>query len=212
MSITLKSEIPGGGIRSQNAEADFADYIAGRPTQQRVAIVVLQTNSVGMENQQKGRVNKVKYELVHMAEIRDAHEADQLRHRITQLRADAGLEVSQPALFDLSEAEQCEALLDQIKDWASEKELPIATLDDRFYTYFGGDSADGVAKSVQACRSIAQLKEFAYEIGAIPDPKVIDPDEPEVEETSDGEESETEAEQDRTPAGGAVPFTEATEQ
>lgn len=210
MSASLKSEIPGGGIRSQHVESDFADYVAGRATSQRVVLAVVQTNSVSSENQTKGRVNKVKYEVVHLVEVRDQHEADQLRHRITQLRADQGLEVSQPALFGLTEAEQCEELIEQIKEWASAQDIPIGEVDQRFYSYFGGGEAPpGLAKTVQACRSPLQLKEFAYEVGAIADPKPTDSEgdeepDPDVEDEA-GEEPSS------TSAVASVPFKDVTE-
>lgn len=213
MSASLRSEFPDGGIRGQNIEADFHDLYAGRTGQQRVAIVVLEPNGTSLDKNQAGVVKKVKYLAVHMAEVRDPHEADQLRHRITQIRAGQGLEVSQPSLFAASEAEQCEGLIDLIKDWASEQDIPIAELDKRWWSYFGGAEADGLSETIQACRSVLQLKEFAYEIGAIKDEK---PEEPETEAaaekpTSDEPETETSDEAEPVASGVAsVPFQDVT--
>jgi hypothetical protein len=97
---------------------------------------------------------------------RDPHEIDQLRHRITQIRADGGFLAKQPALFAATEDEQRESLLDIIKDWASETGTAMADVDKRWVDYFGG-SEHASSETVQASRSVAQLKEFAYVVGAL---------------------------------------------
>lgn len=167
MSATLKSAIPPGGILAQHAAQDFEDYVVGRSVKQRIVIAVIEAQGVTAETQQtSGRVNKTKYGAVHLVEIRDPHEAEQLRHRITQLRADQGFAAKQPALFAASESEQVEQLKDLIKDWASEKDLPIADVDARWVEYFGG-AENSASQTVQASRSAVQLKEFAFVVGAI---------------------------------------------
>lgn len=200
MSATLKSAIPPGGILAQHAAKDFEDYVVGRSVEQRVVIAVLEAQGVTADTQQTtGRVNKTKYGAVHLVEIRDPHEADQLRHRITQLRADQGFAAKQPGLFDMSESEQVESLKDLIKDWASEQDRPMTEIDTLFVDYFGGaDNAN--AETVQACRSALQLKEFAYHVGAINDEPPADPDEPEPE--PDDEDTREDAES----SAPSVPF------
>lgn len=186
---TLKSALPAGAIVGQHVTSDFADYIAGRPATQRIVLSVVQVSAVHASTQEKGRSNKATYETVHAVEITDPHEADQLRHRLTQIRASRGLEVSQPALFAATEAEQVEQLQDLIKDWASAQDIPIAEIDARFVEYFGG-SENASAETVQACRSALQLQEFAYEVGAIPEEQHAEPADPPFSDTDSGDELE----------------------
>lgn len=171
---TLKSLLPAGSILTQHVDADFADYIAGRPATQRLVVSVVQVAAVHASTQEKGRSNKATYETVHAVEITDAHEIDQLRHRITQIKADRGLLARQPDLFDEPEDEQRDQLIDMIREWASENDVPMADVDVRFVDYFGG-AEHASAETVQACRSVAQLREFAYVVGAIAE------DEPDAE-------------------------------
>lgn len=199
MSATLKSAIPAGGILAQHAAQDFEDYVVGRSVKQRIVIAVLEAQGVTADTQQtSGRVNKTKYGAVHLVEIRDPHEADQLRHRITQLRADQGFAMKQPALFDMTEAEQVESLKDLIKDWASTEDTPIADVDARWVEYFGGPE-NSASLTVQASRSVTQLKEFALVVGAITD----GPTEPEEEI---GDEDEGGEASDETAGAPSVPF------
>lgn len=177
---TLKPALPSGSIQTQRVDQDFTDYLAGRTVTQRIVLSVVQVSAVHASTQERGRSNKATYETVHAIEVTDPHEIDQLRHRLAQLRADRGLMAHQPALFDAPESEQCEQLLDLIKDWASEQDIPITELDQQFVTYFGGPE-HASAETVQACRSVVQLKEFALYIGAISDEpakgeQVDDPD------------------------------------
>lgn len=191
----MKSAIPAGGILNQHVDSDFADFIAGRPATQRVCISVVQVGAVHSSNQEKGRSNKASYETVHLVEVSDPHQADQLRHLLTQLRADRGLMAKQPALFDATEEEQRESLLDMIKDWASENDTPMADVDQKWVEYFGG-AEHAQSETVQASRSVLQLKEFALYVGAITDgPGDEQPDDtsgveaPAFSDESDGTES-----------------------
>lgn len=167
---THTSAIPAGGILTQHVDSDWQDYVAGRPLQQRVCIAVVQPSKISAGNTQKGRSKSVGYEDVHFVEVTDAHEADRLRHLLTQLKADRGLLIKQPGLFDLTDEEQRDSLLDMIKEHASEQDIPITELDARFVDYFGGQD-NASAETVQACRSVLQLKEFAFHIGAIAETK-----------------------------------------
>jgi hypothetical protein len=185
---TLKPALPGGSIRTQNVDEDFAAYIAGRPVTQRIVLAVVQVSAVHASTQEAGRKNKASYETVHAVEVTDPHEIDQLRHRLTQLRADRGLLATQPALFDTTEDEQRESLLSLIKDWASETDTPMVDVDTRWLEYYGG-SEHADSETVQASRSLVHLREFAYVIGAIADdpagetPPVPFSDEPDPDET-----------------------------
>lgn len=163
---TLKSLLPAGSILTQHVDSDFSDYIAGRPATQRLVLAVVQVAAVHASTQEKGRSNKATYETVHAVEITDPHEADQLRHRITQIKADRGLLARQPDLFDESEDDQRDQLIDMICEWASENDVPMVDVDTRFVDYFGG-AEHASAETVQACRSVAQLREFAFVVGAI---------------------------------------------
>lgn len=167
MTATLKPAIPAGGILAQNVERDFTDFVAGRTVEQRLLVTVVQAASVSSGNREAGRVNKTAYEAVHLVEVTDPHEVDRLRHLITQIRADRGLAVRQPALFDSTEDEQRESVLDLVKEWASERDVPLAELDERWVSYFGG-AAHAASATVQT-GSLLQLKEFALVIGAISD-------------------------------------------
>jgi hypothetical protein len=220
VSATIKSEIPGGAIQSQRVDQDVADYLAGRPVAQRVVLSVVQLAGVTVENQQAGRVNKAKYETVHMAEVRDPHEKDQYRHRITQLRADQGLEVSQPALFAATDAEQASGLIDLINDHARKNDIDNVELNKLWLDAFGaGHRVEGLPEHMEDCRAPQLLKEFAYKIGAIKDSPVRDPDEQPTEDGDEGRDDSTIAEQTQPAAAaesdsavGGVPFTEVTEQ
>lgn len=163
---TLKSLLPAGSILTQNVDSDFADYIAGRPATQRIVVAVVQVAAVRASTQEKGRSNKATYETVHAVEITDPHEIDKLRHRITQIKADRGLLARQPELFDEPEDEQRDRLIEMIREWASESDVPMVDVDARFVDYFGG-AEHASAETVQACRSVAQLREFAFVVGAI---------------------------------------------
>jgi hypothetical protein len=163
---THTSSIPAGGITTQHVDGDYADYNAGRTLQQRVLISVVQAGGIASNNTKKGRTKAVKYEDLHLVEVTDPHEASRLRHLITQLQADRGLRAKQPALFDLTDAEQRESLIDMIFQHASEKAIERKALDKQFVDYFGGKE-NATSETVQACQSVLQLKEFAYYIGAI---------------------------------------------
>lgn len=203
-TASLKPSIPAGGILSQHVENDFGDFVAGRPVTQRVIVAVVQTGGVGAETQEKGRVNKVKYESIHLIEITDPHEADRLRHLITTTRADRGFAAKQPTLYDATEEEQRESLLDMIRDWASEQDLPMPDVDKRWVEYFGGGE-HAASETVQASRSVTQLKEFAYHVGVLAETSAAT----DVEDGDQGGNEDTgaaEADDDTAPAAPAVPF------
>jgi hypothetical protein len=186
-TASLKPAIPAGGILTQHVESDVVDFETGRPVTQRVIVAVLQVSGTATESQEKGRVKKGKYETVHLVEITDSHEADRLRHLITTTRADRGFAAKQPTLYDATEEEQRESLLDMIRDWASEQNLAMADVDKQWVDYFGGGDY-AASETVHASRSVAQLKEFAYHVGVLAESE-IDPDE-----------------EDDTPAAPAVSF------
>lgn len=174
MSATLKPALPGGTIRSQDSEADFQDWVQGRTCQRRLLVIEVEAAGVGGETQEKGRVTKTRYGAVHAVEIRDPHEIDQLRHRITQIRAEGGFLAKQPALFDASDEEKRESLIDMIKDWASEQNKPMTEVDALFVDYFGGQGF-ATSETVQACKSVLQLQEFAYAQGVLAETKTDEP-------------------------------------
>lgn len=186
MSATLKPAIPGGTIRSQDSESDFLDWVLNRTPSRRLLLIEIQPGGIGGDSQVKGKVTTTKYQIVNAAEIRDPHEADQLRHRITQLRADQGFATKEPRLFDMTEAEQVESLKDLIKDHASAHDLPMAQVDARFQELFAGGEHP-VAETVQACRSVTLLKELAYDIGALDDlPAGYEPQPQDLDSAEDG--------------------------
>jgi hypothetical protein len=195
MSATLKPALPGGTIRSQDSESDFQDWVSGRTCTRRLLIIEVEAAGVGGETQEKGRVTKTRYGAIHAVEIRDPHEIDQLRHRITQIRAEGGFLAKQPALFDASDEEKRESLIDMIKDWASEQEMSIGEVDALFVDYFGGVE-NATSESVQACKSVAQLSEFAYAQGVLaetkPDsmPPLADDDSDPSDDGDDGDDGE----------------------
>lgn len=209
MTAKLKPTIPSGGILSQHVDQDFADFVAGRPGSQRVVVGVVETAGISSGNQDKGRVNHTAYEFLHLVEITDAHEADRLRHLITTTRADRGFAVRQPELFAATEDEQRESLLDMIRDWASEQDLAMADVDAKWLEYFGG-SVHAASETVQASRSVAQLKEFAYHVGVIAETEVdaqLAPD-----EVDDDDDTVTaEADDDTVTAAPAIPFQSGTD-
>lgn len=192
MSATLKPALPGGTIRSQDAEADFQDWVSGRTCHRRMLLIEVEAAGVGGETQEKGRVTKTRYGAIHAVEIRDPHEVDQLRHRITQIRAEGGFLAKQPRLIDATEEEQRESLIDMIRDAASEKDVAMSDVDKQFVDYFGGREHSS-AETVQACRSVPQLKEFAYHFGALaetaPEPSEPAP-QPEFSDSADGDDGE----------------------
>lgn len=173
MSATLKPALPGGTIRSQDSEADFQDWVSGRTCTRRLLVVEVEVAGIGGETQQKGRVTHAKYGAVHAVEIRDPHEIDQLRHRITQIRAEGGFLAKQPALFDATDEAKRESLIDMIKDWASEKDLAMADVDNLWVDYFGGREFAS-SETVQACKSVTALQEFAYSQGVLAETKPDD--------------------------------------
>jgi hypothetical protein len=170
MSATLKPALPGGTIRSQDSESDFQDWVQGRTVTRRLLVIEVEAAGIGGETLEKGRVTKTRYGAVHAVEIRDPHEIDQLRHRITQIRAAGGFLAKQPALFDATDEEKRESLIDMIKDWASKQNLPLAEVDKLFVDYFGGQG-NATSESVQACKSVLQLTEFAYAQGVLAETK-----------------------------------------
>jgi hypothetical protein len=190
-TASLKPAIPAGGILTQHVESDVVDFETGRPVTQRVIVAVLQVSGTATESQEKGRVKKGKYETVHLVEITDSHEADRLRHLITTTRADRGFAAKQPTLYDATDEEQRESLLDMIRDWASEQNLAMADVDKQWVDYFGGGDY-AASETVQASRSVAQLKEFAYHVGVLA-------------ETVPAAETDPD-EEDDTPAAPAVSF------
>lgn len=207
MTAKLKPAIPAGGILSQNVDRDFADFVNGRTVEQRVCIGVFQPAAASTGNQEKGRVNTTAYEAIHFVEVTDAHEADRLRHLLMQIRADRGLAARQPALIAMSDEEQRESLIDMIRDWASEQDIPMAEVDARFVDYFGG--ADNTsAETVIACRSVVQLKEFAYHVGVISDqePASKGDDEDADDDGFGADEPREQDDDDQAPAVAAVPF------
>lgn len=197
---TMKPALPAGSILTQHVDEDFSAYIAGRPATQRIVLAVVQVAAVHASTQEAGRKNKATYETVHAVEITDPHEADKLRHRLTQIRADRGFAARQPDLFESSEDDQRESLIDMIREWASETDTPMADVDARWLSYFGGPE-HATSETVQACRSVTQLKEFAYVVGALAEDEEPEPaappvlflagdaegDQPEDDESDEGE-------------------------
>lgn len=170
MTAKLKPAMPPGGILAQHVDQDFADFVAGRTVTQRVCIGVWQAGGVSSSNQEKGRVNHTAYEALHFVEVTDPHEADKVRHLITQTRAARGLAVHQPALFEAPEDEQREGLLELLREWSSEQDVAREDLDARWLDYFGGPE-HAASATVQA-GSALQLREFALYVGAISDEPV----------------------------------------
>jgi hypothetical protein len=213
MSATLKPSLPGGTIRSQDSESDFQDWVSGRTCTRRLLIIEVEAAGVGGETQEKGRVTKTRYGAIHAVEIRDPHEIDQLRHRITQIRAEGGFLAKQPALFDATDEEKRESLIDMIRDWASENDLPMSDVDARFVDYFGGVE-NATSESVQACKSVAQLSEFAYAQGVLAETKPDDmppladddSDDGEDDPSGDGDPDDEAAAEPEPARGKAVPF------
>lgn len=170
MTARLKPTVPAGAILAQHVDEDFTAWVKGETVEQRTLIGVFQAASVSGGNKDAGRVTSTAYEAVHLVEVTDAHEADRVRHLITQIRADRGLAARQPALFDTSEDEQRETVLGYIRDWASENDLPMADVDERWLSTFGGP--EYAASATVQSGSLQQLKEFALTVGAITDEPV----------------------------------------
>jgi hypothetical protein len=169
-TASLKPTIPSGAILTQHVKADFDDYVAGRPRVQRLCIWRGQIGSVDIKDLDKGRSEAAKYATLDMLEITDPREVDLLQRIFLRSRAEASFLARQPSLFDATEEEQRDSLIDMIRDWASEQDLPITEVDKRFVDMFGGPE-HASAETVQACRSVQQLKEFAYTVGVLPDPE-----------------------------------------
>jgi hypothetical protein len=190
-TASLKPTIPTGAILTQHVKADFDDYVAGRPRVQRLCVWRGQISKAEIGDQDKGRSESAKYATIDMVEVTDPRDVDLLQRIFLRSRAEASWAASQPSLFDASEEEQRETLLDLIRDWASEQDLPMQEVDKRFVDTFGG-SEHASAESVQACRSLQQLKEFAYTVGVLPDPVAgktadDDPYDPDDESAPDDE-------------------------
>jgi hypothetical protein len=227
MTIALKPTLPDGTIRSQDADRDFQDWVMGRPLTRRLLLVEVEAGGIKGDTQEKGRITGTRYNVIHAAEIRDLHEIDLSRHRIAQIRGEGGFYAKQPALFDVTDAEKRDAILDLIKDHASGLDLPMSDVDRQWVDYFGGVE-NAASETVQASRSLTQLQEFAYVFGALEDKKAGSADEepvdlePDNEDGEDGDESQDDANTvpQQTPAAaaesdsavGGVPFTEVTEQ
>jgi hypothetical protein len=69
LTASLKPALPAGTIRSQDIDADFSDFVAGRTVTQRLVVAVIQVGAIASGNQEKGRVNTNKYETIHAVEI-----------------------------------------------------------------------------------------------------------------------------------------------
>ncbi|MCU1592456.1 MAG: hypothetical protein JWP11_3712 [Frankiales bacterium] len=170
-TASLKPTIPAGAILTQHVKADFDDYVAGRPRLQRLCVWRGQVGDIGIKDLDKGRAESAKYSTIDMAEVTDPRDIDLIQRIFLRSRAEGAWAASQPTLFDASEEEQRDSLLNLIKDWASEHDLAMTEVDKQFVDMFGG-SEHASAETVQACRSVQQLKEFAYTVGVLPDPVV----------------------------------------
>jgi hypothetical protein len=215
MTVKLKPALPDGTIRGQDAEEDFRDFVNGRPLKRRMMLVEVEIGGIEGNTIEKGRVTGNKYVVVHAAEIRDPHEVDLSRHRISQIRGEGGMYAKQPALFDATDAEKRDTLLDLIKDRASSLDLALADVDKQWVDYFGGVE-NAAAETVQASRSLTQLQEFAYVFGALDDKKAGSTDEgTDLESDQDDPDEDPEeptGPESSGPALQSVPFTEATDQ
>lgn len=220
MTVKFKPTIPDGTIREQDAAADFQDWVNGRPLRRRMMLVEVEVGGIEGNSIEKGRITGNKYLVIHAAEIRDPHELDLSRHRIAQIRGEGGMYSKQPALFDATDAEKRETLLDLIKDHASSLDVAMADVDRQWVDYFGGVE-NAASETVQASRSLTQLQEFAYVFGALADKKagssepedVVDLNGDEEPDDGDADESEggTDADESQLTAAGSVPFTEVNE-
>jgi hypothetical protein len=170
-TASLKPTIPAGAILTQHVKADFDDYVAGRPRVQRLCVWRGQVGDIGIKDLDKGRSESAKYATIDMLEVTDPRDVETIQRIFLRTRAEASFLAKQPSLFDATEEEQRESLLDMIRDWASEQDLPMAEVDKQFVDYFGG-AENASSESVQACRSLLQLKEWAYHVGVITDPVV----------------------------------------
>lgn len=221
-TASLKPSIPTGAILTQHVKADFDDYVAGRPRVQRLCIWRGQIGGIDIKDLDKGRSEAAKYATIDMLEVTDPREVDLLQRIFLRSRAEASFLARQPSLFDATEEEQRDSLLDMIKDWASEEDIPMEQVDKRFVDMFGGPE-HASAETVQACRSVQQLKEFAYTVGVLPDgPVATDLTEVDGDGFGEGDEGEVAGDSDAEPvldagdetaaavAAAAVPFQPET--
>ncbi len=202
MTATLKPALPDGAILTQHIEEDFANLANGRPVGQRVVIGVVQAGAGNIKVLERGRVNHVAYESVHFVEVTDAHEADNVRHLITQVRAARGLSAHQPMLFGASDEEQRTGLRHMIAEWASEHGHDETEVDRQWVALFG----DGYAASETPLHgSLQHLREFAYTVGVISDSPVVE------DVSAEEEEAGNAAEPDVGDDPDAEPFDDGSE-
>ena len=168
MTAKLKTAIPAGGILTQHVDQDFADFVAGRTVTQRVCIGVFQAASVSSGNQEKGRVNTTAYETLHFVEVTDEHEADRLRHLLTDIRRERGYLAKQAPLWadDSDPDEKRAEVLGYLDEWAAEQDPPLdrEAVTERWVSWHGGHYNAQLDKAEPP-----HLREFAIVVGALAD-------------------------------------------
>lgn len=158
------------GLISNITDIDFRAVTTGRPAELRAARVLLQAVGHGGGKTKDGARHHVVYEIVRLEPASDQHDADNITWEIShayETRTSRGTQQTLPMLN--SPAEQRESLLDAIKEWASEQDVPTKDLDVRWLDLFGGRE-HSASETVQA-GSLLHLMEFARTIGAVEDPK-----------------------------------------
>lgn len=160
----------GSGLTSSIVDRDFRNASTFRPTELIAARVLLQATGFGGSKNKDGSKAHVVYEIVRLEPAVTQHDADEITWEIAhsyEARTGRGGQDTLPLVS--SPGEQRESVLDAIKGYASEHNIPMAELDARWVNLFGGR---GYSSETVQSGGLLQLMEFGRYIGAIDDPKV----------------------------------------
>lgn len=181
----------GSGLVPSLVDRHYQELVRGKPGELVAARVLLQPVGQHSRRTKDGWRTGVTYEVVRLEPARDSHEADNITWEISrdyETRTSVGGQQTLPMAN--SPSEQREKHLEALWEWASEKDIPRADLDERWTSYFGG-SEHAASSTVQA-GSLLQLLEFARYVGAVEDPKAGSDD----DSDGFGEDAEDDAAQD----------------
>ena len=163
----LKASVPPGGLQTQDVDKDYSDRVAGRPLKRRVAYVELVAVKTSEGDTDKGRKQRVIYEVVRLIPVQDANEQDNVRHRIAEIERARGIHAEQFVLFpDDGEDPKVERarLLGYIDEWAAEQEPPLdrEAVTERWVSWHGGFYNAQLDKA-----EVPHLREWCLTVGVL---------------------------------------------
>jgi hypothetical protein len=158
----------GSGLVPSIVDQHYSDLSRGVPGEHVVAAVVLQPVGTSQRRTKEGWHRTVTYEAVRLEVVRDSHDADTVTwilQRAHDLRH-SGSQMTLPVTNNPSEMRA--NILAALDEWAAGENVTQDQLNERWIAHFGGK--DFAATQEVAKGSLAQLQEFAGQVGAIEDP------------------------------------------